>query len=91
MDPATIKFLIEQAPLAAGAVFGIWMFSTGRWHSDREMTRAYKDLETERAAHEETRRALALASARADAGVRAAELVAHAVEGARNVPQTPAP
>ena len=35
--------------------------------------------------------ALAIASARADAGVRAAELVAHAVEGARNVPQTPSP
>jgi hypothetical protein len=48
-----------------------------------------KDIETERAAHDKTREALAIASARADAGVRAAELIASAVEGARHAPQAP--
>lgn len=90
MDP-TLTFLLDQAPTAALALVGLYLFGTGRLHSSAEMTRAIRDLETERAAHEQTRAALAIASARADAGVRAAELVAHAVEGARNVPQTPSP
>lgn len=88
MDPA-LQHVIEQAPTAALALIGLWMFATGRLHSPAEMNRALKDLETERAAHEQTRAALAIASARADAGVRAAELVASAVEGARHVPQAP--
>lgn len=89
MDENTIRFLIDQAPTAALAILGLWFFVTGRLHSDRELNRAVTDLETERAAHEQTRAALAIASARADAGVRAAELVAQAVEGARHVPQAP--
>lgn len=91
MDENTIRFLISQAPTAALAILGLWFFITGRLHSDRELNRAVKDLETERAAHEQTRAALAIANARADAGVRAAELVASAVEGARHVPQAPTP
>ena len=89
MDESTIRFLIDQAPTAALAIIGLWLFATGRLHSSTEMNRAISDLETERAAHEQTRAALAIASARADAGVRAAELVAQAVEGARHVPQAP--
>ena len=89
MDENTIRFLIDQAPTAALAIIGLWLFATGRLHSSDEMNRAITDLETERAAHEQTRAALAIASARADAGVRAAELVAQAVEGARHVPQAP--
>jgi hypothetical protein len=88
VDPV-VQYLIDQAPTAALALIGLWAFAAGRLHSSAEMNRALKDLETERAAHEQTRAALAIASARADAGVRAAELVASAVEGARNVPQAP--
>ena len=90
MDPTTIQFLVSQAPTAALAIIGLWLFSTGKLHSSSEMNRAIKDLETERAAHEQTRAALALANARADAGVRAAELVANAVEGAQRgrIPKT---
>lgn len=91
MDP-TVQLLVNQAPTAALALVGLWLFATGRLHSSAEMTRAITDLATERAAHEQTRAALAVASARADAGIRAAELVASAVEGAaRHVPQAPAP
>ena len=90
MDP-TVSFLLQQAPTAALALVGLWMFAVGKLHSSSEMNRAIRDLETERAAHEQTRAALAIASARADAGVRAAELVASAVEGARRVPQAPPP
>jgi hypothetical protein len=89
VDPATLRFLLEQVPTAALALVGLYLFATGRIHSDAELKHAYQELETERAAHEQTRAALAIAAARADAGVRAAELVASAVEGARHVPQTP--
>ena len=89
MDSGTLHFLLANVPTAALALVGLWMFATGRLHSSAEMDRAIHDLDTERAAHEQTRAALALASARADAGIRAAELVAGAVEGARHVPQAP--
>ena len=85
VDP-TVAFLVNQAPTAALALVGLWAFAAGKLHSSAEMNRAVKDLETERAAHEQTRAALAVANARADAGVRAAELVASAVEGARHAP-----
>lgn len=88
VDP-TVQYLINQAPTAALALIGLVMFATGRLHSSAELDRAREDLETERKAHEQTRAALALANARADAGVRAAELVATAVEGARHAPQAP--
>ncbi len=90
MDPA-VQFLLNQAPTAALAIIGLWLFAAGKLHSDAELDRAVRDLETERAAHEQTRAALAIASSRADAGIRAAELVASAVEGARHAPQAPAP
>lgn len=90
MDP-TVQFLVSQAPTAALALVGLWLFATGKLHSSTEMNRVTTDLATERAAHEQTRAALALASVRADAGIRAAEMVARAVEGARHVPQAPAP
>jgi hypothetical protein len=88
VDPV-VQFLLNQAPTAALAIIGLWLFATGRLHSDAELDRAVRDLETERAAHDQTRAALAVASARADAGIRAAELVASAVEGARHAPQAP--
>ena len=90
MDP-TVQFLLTNVPSAAVALIGLWMFTTGKLHSSAELDRAIADLDTERKAHNETRAALAIAGARADAGVRAAELVASAVEGARHVPQAPPP
>lgn len=89
MDPG-LQFVLNQVPTAALALIGLWAFATGKLHSDAELERARKDLETERAAHEQTRAALALANARADAGVRAAEIVASAVEGAKRVPKAQA-
>jgi citrate synthase len=86
VDPATLQFLYDQAPTAALALAILWLFIAGKLHSDAELKALRKDLDTERAAHEQTRAALATASARADAGVRAAELVASAVEGARRGP-----
>ena len=85
MDPA-IQHLLDQAPTAALALIGLYLFATGRLHSDAELKALRRDLDTERAAHEHTRAALATASARADAGIRAAELVASAVEGSRRGP-----
>ncbi len=90
MDP-TVQFLLTNVPTAALALVGLWAFATGRLHSSAEMNRVVEERETERKAHNETRAALAIASARADAGVRAAELVAGAIEGARHVPQAPQP
>jgi hypothetical protein len=90
VDP-TVQFLAANVPSAAVALIGLWMFATGKLHSSAELDRAVAELDTERKAHNETRAALAIASARADAGVRAAELVASAVEGARHVPQAPQP
>lgn len=91
MDPATWQHLFEQAPTAALALTGLYLFVTGKIHSGAELGRAIADLQTERAAHSQTRQALAEANARADAGIRAAELVASAVEGARHghFPQAP--
>lgn len=86
MDPAELHFLFQQAPTAALALLGLYLFATGKLHSDAELKALRNDLKTERTAHEQTRAALATASARADAGVRAAELVASAVEGARRGP-----
>ena len=91
MTDSLLRFLLAQSPLAVVLGVGLWEFAAGRWHSDAEYKQVRKDLETERAAHEQTRTALALASARADAGLRAAELVANAVEGTRHVPQTTQP
>lgn len=83
MDPG-LQYLIDQAPTAALALIGLWLFGTGRLHSDNELRQLRRDYDTERQAHDQTRAALAAANARADAGVRAAELVASAVEGARH-------
>jgi len=88
VDPATLRFLIEQVPTAALALVILTLFIAGKIHSDAELQRAVRELDTEKAAHEKTRDALALANARADAGIQAAQLVASAVEGARNVPET---
>ena len=84
MDPAALQFLLNQAPTAALALVGLWMFGTGKLHSNAELKALRGDLETERTAHEHTRAALAAASARADVGIQAAALVASAVEGARH-------
>jgi hypothetical protein len=91
VDETTLRFLIGQVPTAALAIVFLWLFITGRIHSSAEFDRARQDYLTEKAAHEQTKAALAIASARADAGVRAAELVASAVEGARHVPPAHAP
>ena len=91
MDAGTVQFLLNQAPTAALALIILIMFIGGKIHSDAEYGQLRKDYETEKAAHEETRRAYQLATARADAGVRAAELVAASLEGARRAQVAPPP
>lgn len=92
MDADTLRFLLDQAPTAALALIFLYLFTTGKIHSDAEHDQLRKDYETEKAAHEETRRAYQLATARADAGVRAAELVAASLEGTRRAQvQSPPP
>ncbi len=86
MDPATLQHLLDQVPTAALALIGLYLFTAGRLHSDAELRALRQDLDTERAAHEQTRAALATANERADAGIRAAVLVANAVEGSRRGP-----
>jgi len=86
VDPATLQHLLDQVPTAALALIGLYLFTAGRLHSDAELRALRQDLDTERAAHENTRAALATANERADAGIRAAVLVANAVEGGRRGP-----
>jgi hypothetical protein len=75
----------------AVAVLGIFLglIVAGKLHTDEEMKRAdqlaelrSEALKTEQAAHAETRRALADAAARADAAVRASEMIADAFSAA---------
>ena len=70
--------------VGAVTVLGIWLtlMITGKLHSDDEFQREAKALDKEKEAHEETRKALAEAAARADAAVRASELIASAFSSA---------
>jgi len=83
----------------AGAlsIMGIWMtlMIMGKLHTDGEVTLLVDALNREKAAHDETKRALAAASDRADAAVRASELVSDAFASAsqrrkRETPRAPA-
>ncbi len=62
MDPATLQHLLDQVPTAALALIGLYLFTAGRLHSDAELRALRQDLDTERAAHEQTRAALATAN-----------------------------
>ena len=66
--------------VSAMAVMAIFLalILSGKLHTDSEFGREAAALDREKLAHDETRRALAEASARADAAVRAAELMADA-------------
>lgn len=84
---ATLQQLINAAPTAALALVFLWLFMSGRIHSHSEFQRVATELEVEKAAHEQTRVAYNLATARSDAGVRAAEIIAASLEGARHAQQ----
>lgn len=66
--------------IGAVAVMAIFLalILSGRLHTDDEFQREVKAREKEQEAHSETRKALVEASGRADAAVRAAEMVAEA-------------
>ena len=57
-----------------------WMFFTDKIHSEAEFQRVVTAFAQEREAHERTRQALGLASARAEAGMKPAELLAAVFE-----------
>ena len=76
--------------ISAMAVMGIFLtlLLTGHLHTRGEFDREAAALDREKLAHDETRKALAEASKRADAAVRAAEVMADAFSragGGRNV------
>lgn len=87
----TVTSLITNT-VGAVAVLGIFLtlIVSGRLHTDAEVKRLEDvvdreatALEREKQAHDETRRALAAASERADAAIRASELVATALGEAK--------
>lgn len=59
-------------------VIFLTLLLAGKLHTDDEFSRMSDALDKEKEAHEETRRALALAGERADAAVKASELIADA-------------
>lgn len=83
-DASTIQAFIPLLTGAGGALvvlaIGLYLFISNRIHSDAEFkrtTKIYQDgLADEREAHAKTREALAIANARADAGLRSSEIIA---------------
>jgi len=57
-----------------------YLFFAGKLHSDPEFQRVTQAWEQEKESHDRTRHALELANARADVGMRPAELIAAALE-----------
>lgn len=76
--------------MAVMAIF-LTLILTGKLHTDKEFDREASALDREKTAHEETRRALSEASARADAAVRATEIVAGALSHSRGAKRTGSP
>jgi len=68
--------------ILAGKLHTDGEFRTMMDRSDAEFNREVAALDREKAAHDETRRALEAASARSDAAVHAAELVANTLSTA---------
>ena len=71
--------------LGAVAVMAIFLtlILNGKLHTEAEFTRLETALNQEKTAHDETRRALGIASERADAAVQASKLVARAFTDAQ--------
>ena len=67
--------------ISAVAVLGIFLalILADKLHTDAEFKREMEALDREKMAHAETRKALAEAAARADAAVRATEIIARAL------------
>lgn len=59
-------------------VIFLTLILSGRLHTDAEFRRTEAALDKEKEAHDETRRALTAASERADAAIRASEVIADA-------------
>lgn len=76
----SIVGLISGGSGALG-VMVIWMILilSGKLHTDGEFSREAAALDREKTAHEETRRALSAANARADAAVQASTIIANAI------------
>ena len=64
-------------------VLAVWMFLTDKVHPDGEFQRILAALNAEKEAHARTREALAIASARAEAGMRPAELLAAVLQNTK--------
>jgi hypothetical protein len=69
--------------VAVMAIF-LTLILAGRLHTDAEFGRAVTALDKEKQAHDETRKALGAAVERADAAVRATEMIVNAFAQARD-------
>jgi hypothetical protein len=77
VDSLTSLLTGGVSAMAVMAIF-LTLILAGRLHTDSEFQREVNALDREKTAHEETRRALAEAATRAEAAVRASELIADA-------------
>lgn len=83
MSPEQIVGLITGSTGVVGClVIFITLIMTGKLHTDGEFTRVEEALRLEKEAHADTTAALVAASERADAAVRASELIAEAFSSA---------
>lgn len=90
MSPEQLIGLITGSTGVVGVLtIFITLIMVGKLHTDGEFERVLNALEKEREAHKETERALEAASERADAAVRASEVIADAFvsAGRANVPK----
>lgn len=82
-----LPYLTGGSGALAAMAAGLMAFYTNRIHSDKEFQGVAQDrdrligaLDNEKEAHQKTRDALALANARADQGIRSAEIIATALQ-----------
>jgi hypothetical protein len=83
VDPDTITTIIVSSTNVPVIFWLVYMFVSGKIHSDSEFDRVNADLETERHAHDLTRASLMASYSRADTGISAAQVIAQAFEEAK--------
>lgn len=83
MDSSLLNLITGTAGALVVLALVAWAFYSGHLHSDREFQREVKRGDTLEAAAAEKDKAITEAAARADAAVRASELIAGAFTEAR--------
>lgn len=83
MDSSLLNLITGTAGALVVLALVAWAFYTGKLHSDKEFQREVRRGDTLQAAAAEKDKAITEAAARADAAVRASELIADAFTEAR--------